>query len=318
MMQYTLSSIRTACIGFLWVLAIAAPGRAAIIIDDYSHNANDRFTNSSSFIAAGYNLSGVGMNTQGRWVTAISRNVVISAWHSQPTGTVSFYPGNDPGAATVSRNIVSLQKIGSTDLAIGILDTPLPSSIVHYQMASSFLSGQAGTNNNFFISNAGGLQDLEVFMIGRSPFDEGLSGDNRFVINDQAVGRNRITGYSENVPFQGNRDNDSLILVRDDRTSANYVRHEAYLQGGDSGAPAFVEINGSLVLLGTNAFIFSGNGGALIGSGINYVGNQFTEIQNILRVNAIPEPSSLVLACLSSSLLMLRGRKRVLATQLRR
>ncbi len=295
------------------VLAVARPGQAAIIIDDYSHSTNDRFTNSANFIAAGFNLSGIGMNSQGRWVTAISRNVVISAWHSQPTGTVSFYPGNDPSAATVSRNIVSLQKVGSTDLAIGILDTPLPSSIVHYQMASTFFSGQAGTNNNFFISNAGGLQGLEVFLIGRSPFDEGLNGDNRFVINDQAVGRNRITGYSENVPFQGNRDNDALIFVRDDRSSANYVRHEAYLQGGDSGAPAFVEINGSLVLLGTNAFIFSGDGGALTGSGINYVGNQFAEIQNILRVNAVPEPGSLLLSCLASTLMLLYRRKNALA-----
>ena len=54
---------------------------ADISINGYTDETNDRFTNSSSFIGNGYNLSGVGQTnggtsgTAGNWATAISRNV---------------------------------------------------------------------------------------------------------------------------------------------------------------------------------------------------------------------------------------------------
>lgn len=65
---------------------------AAIVIDGYTHATNDRFTDSPTFVLNGSDLSGVGQDASGRWATAISRNVIISANHFQPSGTVFSFP----------------------------------------------------------------------------------------------------------------------------------------------------------------------------------------------------------------------------------
>lgn len=67
-------------------------------------------------------------------------------------------------------------------------------------------------------------------MFGRSPFDETINGDARFAFNDQAVGRNLISGYVENIPFT-DADNDSLLMIRDALGSPDHVLFEALFQG---------------------------------------------------------------------------------------
>lgn len=81
------------------------PIAADIIIDGYTNATNDRFTNDGTFIMSGFDLSGVGQASTGRWATAISRNVIISANHLSPSGTISFFPGNDASATPVTRTI---------------------------------------------------------------------------------------------------------------------------------------------------------------------------------------------------------------------
>jgi len=134
-------------------------------------------------------------------------------------------------------------------------------------------------------------------MFGRSPA-------NHPVFQDQAVGRNLITGYSENVLFNGS-DNDSILMIDDTfpTNSANVVQHEAYFQGGDSGGPTFVEIGGNLVLLGTNGFQFNGvdfQNVPFRGSGVNYTGNQAAFINNFIAISAVPEPSTLLLVAIGA------------------
>lgn len=270
---------------------------ADIAIDSYTANTNDRFTNHSTFIASGFNLSGIGQTESGRWATAISRNVIVSANHFEPSGVVRFYSDNNPNTLPVTRTIVSGQKVGSTDLYVAVLNSVLPSSIVHYSFANEILT--AGSPSPFIGSHAGIYQDLNAYMVGLSP-------ESRPLFQDQAVGRNRISGYFENISFLGNSDNDALILLRDPASSSQYVVNEAYLQNGDSGAPLFVDINGEFRLLGTNAFINVQNTTPEF-SGINYIGNQASVIN--AYIVAVPEPSSTLLVALGGMGAMILRRR---------
>lgn len=278
---------------------------ADIIVDSYSHATNDRFSNDPNFVAAGFNLSGVGQTSGGTWGTAISNNVVISANHFAPSGTLFFYPGNDANVVPISRQIVSGQKVGATDIWLGVLDQPLPNNISYYPVANEFLTATPSTAMMLNIVDAGSYQPSNAYLFGRSPFDENLINDNRFSSNDQAVGRNRVTGYAENVPFS-DTDNDVLIFNFDAPSAPNFVPNEALFQGGDSGGPTFANIAGQLVLLGTNAFILDDSSA----SGINYVGNQFSTIQNFIQLNAVPEPGVSVLILMTGATLICHSRRR--------
>lgn len=285
--------------GLLVGLIGVTPSRADIIIDGYTAQTNDRFTNHASFIAADFNLSGVGQASNGRWATAISRNVIISANHFRPTGTITFFETNDPNGNFVTRTVVSGIKVPNTDLYLGVLDSFLPGSIVHYSFATEPLSGPEGT-----LVSAGIYQGMNAYLFGRSPETQ---ASNR----DHAVGRNRISGYLENVDFAGNSDNDALLLIYDSPGDPNYVDFEAYLQSGDSGGPLFVDIDGEFRLMGTNAFINSGGiNNPPVFSGINYTGNQ-TEFINDFIIQSIPEPSALVILMTTAVILIPRRRRSV-------
>jgi hypothetical protein len=271
---------------------------ADIAIDSYTANTNDRFTNHSTFIASGFNLSGIGQTESGRWATAISRNVIVSANHFEPSGAIRFYSDNNPSTAPVTRTIVSGQRVGISDLYIAVLDSELPNSIVHYSYANEILT--TGATSPIVGFNAGIYQNLNAYMVGLSP-------ESRPVFQDQAVGRNEISGYLENINFLGNstNDNDALLLVKDAVGSPQYVTYEAYVQSGDSGAPLFVSINGEFRLLGTNAF--NGTIDSKSVSGINYIGNQASAIN--AYIVAVPEPSTTLLVALGGMGAMILRRR---------
>jgi hypothetical protein len=75
---------------------ISGPVLGSIV--GFTAATNDRFTNSSSYILNSFNVSGIGKEPDvtgepgesSRWATAISRNVVISAFHGRPSGAVHF------------------------------------------------------------------------------------------------------------------------------------------------------------------------------------------------------------------------------------
>jgi hypothetical protein len=265
--------------------------RADMIIAGYTDVANDRFTNDQAFIMASFDLSGVGRTAGSRWATAISRNVIISATHYPPSGTVSFYTSNDPTTAPVTRDIVSTMAIVGTDLFLGVLGQNLPAAITHYAFAMEALSGRPATNTAIFLENAGSYQDANAYSFGLSTYDVG-SDPNRSTMNDQAVGRNRVSAYSENVAFNANLDNDSLLFLQDAAGAAGFVTHEAGFKVGDSGAPTFVDVEGNLVLLGTKAFTLSDDPVTFTYNGINYTGNQAATIQGFINTSAVPEASS--------------------------
>lgn len=267
---------------------------ADIQIDGYTDASNDRFTNSGSFVLAGFNLSGVGqvssVTGQGQWATLISPNVVISAWHYAPptNATVNFYLDNDPGSTPVMRTVTSINtRVGGTDIWLGVLNSPVTGA-TYYGISDEELTGPpgGGTGN---ITSAGSFQGSNSYMFGRSP-----KANAAWL--DQAIGRNLVYGYWENVVFNGD-DNDSLILEYNASTDPEYVQYESHFRVGDSGGPFFIERNGSLVLLGTNGFVLEDDSKRIVASGVNYVGNQAGAIRNFIQLNAVPEPGSGLLLC---------------------
>lgn len=267
---------------------------ADILIDNFTDATNDRFTNSASFIGLGQDFSGVARSAGNRWGTLISNNVIISADHAQPVGTFEFYPGNDPTQAPVVRTLMPgvKQQIGSSDLFLHVLASPVPSSINVYDFATEAISAPPyNMSTNGGLHTAGSFQNEMAYLFGIS---ETVRGN---TVVDQAVGRNRISGYIENLPFGTNTDNDSLVLIYDESSDSDYLQYEARLQAFDSGAPLFIERNGDLLLLGINSFS-DGAGGAFTGvprpsSGITYTGNLTDEINTFIATHAVPEPGSL-------------------------
>ena len=252
-----------------------------IVIDGFTDDTNDRFTNSSQFIANSFDLSGVGRRSA--WGTLVSPNVVITAAHSSGSGDYHFYPGNDPTDSPVIRTGVSSQRIGSSDLLLVALNANVTPDIKFYNFATEAISAtpfDENAPNNVF--DAGSFQDEVAYIFGISATSR---SDGRI---DQAVGRNRVTGYVENLPFQSNTDNDSILFNRDFDGDADYVQYETLVQGGDSGAPVFVERNGELLLIGINSFRATDSSF----SGITYTGNLTNEINTFIALNAVPEPSS--------------------------
>jgi len=325
------------------VVGFGQQAQAQIQIDGFTDAVNDRFTNDSSFILDGFDISAVGRNGS-QWATAISPNVVISSYHARPGFNsggaigrqVTFYPSNDPDGTAVTRTIVSNQRISNSssgalsDLWVGVLDSNLPSSITPVAYTTQNITAgpvAGGTVNGSTLNTSVPFAGDEVFLFGRSQAaqEPGIPG------LGQAVGRNTITGFFQDATFEGSTDSlyaayDSFEIPNSNPalqppftgTSANLVANEAHLVTLDSGAPLFTVDNGDLLLLGTNGFVsnitVTVNGTATvetIGSGFDYVGNESAFIDNFIATNAVPEPSSaLALSAVLGAFLVRRRRIR--------
>ncbi len=273
----------------------------AAVIDDYSAVENDRYANSSNFIGASHDLSGIGMTPGGRWATLIGPNTVISANHLRPSGMVMFYPGNDSSADPVVLRITEGQRIGDTDLWVGCLDQIVPSSITPFRFATESL-----TTASFADSL---LRDAEVYMTGRSPSVYPA-------VLDQAIGKNAVTAYTEDSSAGLGSNVDTLRMVYDAAVSTGataneeYLPFETYFEPGDSGGPLFAEIEGELILLGVNSFVTTDVQGTVTGSHASYVGNESDEANEFIDfcLSSVPEPASGGMLILG--LLLLLGQRR--------
>ena len=298
-------------VAIIFTLGMAHTLQAQLIVDGFANPINDRFTNDSSFILGGNDISGVGQTPQGRWATAISPNVIVSATHANPNGqVVSFFPGNDPTATPVTRTVVSGQAVINTstgiasDLWVGVLDSNLPSSISPFNFLNNLpLSATPQPNTGLFLPSVetqiAPLLNQSAFIFGRSPI--GTSA-----VTNQAIGRNRISGYAEDLNVV-NRDTDALVSITDAPNTTFFVPNEAATQAGDSGAPFFIELqNGELLLLGVNGFTTSGDV-----SGFDYIGNEGSFISDFIEINAVPEPGSAFALSMIMGACLARRRRQV-------
>ena len=269
----------------LVVVGFSKPSRAAIIMDGFSSQTNDRFSNDASFVAAGLDLSGVAIaNTSaslgawddgGRWATMISPNVFLSVEHSNfhpGTGqNITFYASNDPLGMTQTRTVQSSKNITGSDIRIGVLAAPLSSNFAYYDFADQPLETLADFSSSpYALKNA--------YLFGRSPTAWATE-------RDMAVGRNVLDGWIADV--DGNAD--AVVAVRNSNGDTNYVSSEAYLQVGDSGGPLIVDDGiGNLSIVGLNWFIDTIDGKQI--NGFSYLGDYADDINDYLAQHSIPEP----------------------------
>mgnify|MGYP006278339619 CR=1 FL=1 len=286
-------------------LAIAAlPLSAAIEIDNFDEFTNNRFEDSDNpdqFLLEGFDLSGIGQDSNGKWATLIGPNTILSANHFKPSGTLTFYPGNDPSATPWETSLttdtlrISDENGNGTDLWIARVDEQAPASIDLFDFATQTIA----------LSPSSSYLDGElVYMTGISPTSAFPS------TQQQAFGTNFVSLYEENDTETNLGVLDLLELSNDDTGGTTY---EAALKSGDSGAPLLYATGDSLQVLGVNSYIKTNSEtGEVVSSHINYIGNESDTIQaQIDAWAAVPEPGMAALpAGMAAVLLLLWQRRR--------
>lgn len=238
----------------------------------------DRFLNSPSFIGSGYDWSGVGRSSSGQWGTMVSSHYFLSAAHSSPSGTLTFYGTNSAafGAPKQTVNIVGGQAIAGTDLWLGQVDTAV--NFANYAVSSS-------------IDVVG--QDVFMFGIGTGPTLE----------TQMRLGRNTVEAYFQDFSDKNLSSVGDIFIYDYDTPTGGVGPDEAKVEGGDSGAPTFMIVDNKPVLLGFHWFQYTGGdfSDSSTGSGDTAVARYIDTVNGVmgngqqLVVVAVPEPGSMCL-----------------------
>jgi hypothetical protein len=293
----TLKSILPFCCQFA-ASGLVTSLSAAIQITDFDTLVNDRFANDPSFIANSFDLSGVAIADDGRWVTMLSSNVFVTANHfvSPNTTSVTFYNSNDPSGASFTTTIQSSQQLGGTDIQLGVLSTALPTGYTAYDLFNYPIPPN---------TSAVGLA-----MFGRSPTVRPIS-------QDMAIGQNVLDSFTANQTVDGNT-GDAGSATFDSPGDLFYLAYEAQLSSGDSGAPVMVNFNGALTMIGVNWYTGTTAGDpAKDVSGFSYLPNYISEIDAFIQANDIallPEltTSTLLISVVIASATLTRRRRSAL------
>ncbi|MEO0796388.1 MAG: trypsin-like peptidase domain-containing protein [Verrucomicrobiota bacterium] len=254
------------------------PAQAAIVIDGYDTLVNDRFANDPSFLLVEEDLSAIG-RANSRWGTLISPNVIISAEHFHPTvngSVLKFHQDNVPNGPSEQRRVIADQRLGDSDLWVGILESDLPEEYSPLPFATEEINSVIDFNSSSYSGET-------VYLIGHSPTI--YSG-----ATNMAAGVNVLEFFTSSVTVSGVTDV-ALGAIQHLNGDSDFVAHEAYLQPGDSGGPLIHITNGQPTVIGINWFIaadaididpspMTEDMRSL--SGFAYVGNYATEIQEII------------------------------------
>ncbi len=283
------------------ICALTQSAYGVLALQSYDADKHSRFNNHPSFIGAAQDWSGVARASNGRWVTMISSTYFISATHAAPaTGnSVVFHEDNDASGTTISRTISSVTRIGTTDLVIGRLDSAPGPTIAIYGITANT------TNQANFSSSP--YSDRVAFIVG---IDSSGSGTTQF-----RIGRNVLDGFADDIEVSPST-NDAIIFNDHRNTPQSLGADEAYLQGGDSGAPMFVTSGTDLVLTGVNWFNgFYDEEPSQLLSGASFLPSYLSEIETIVNAGgesltlvSVPEPSIMTLLALSGIILLHRRR----------
>lgn len=105
--------------------ALAGLAAGAGTIDRFTVAADPAYTRNASNWAAGFDLSCFSA-TEGQPGTLISPRHVIGANHYAPASTLRFVAAD---GSVVSRNVTALQRVGVTDIIVGVLDSDVPAGV---------------------------------------------------------------------------------------------------------------------------------------------------------------------------------------------
>ncbi len=200
----------------------------------YNPEVHDRF-DSSMFLGAAFDWTGVGKGAGGGWATLVSANTFISANHAHPGmgSNVTFWEGNLSTSPTVERTVIGGRRIGDTDLWVGTLDQAVPGTIAAYDLGP-------------------GISDISTGLdsyANQLVYNVGLGGTLNFV-----VGQNRYDVSDATPPILGTFD--AIGFIQDQSGNPNFIDiNETFLQDGDSGAPSFIVDGGVLKLAGIHSYI---------------------------------------------------------------
>jgi len=236
----------------LTALALAS-ANADIQIEGYQSEVHDRFISDrmgETFVGDGFDWSGVGKRINGasfsNWATLISDQHFVSANHAKPGvgSIVRFWEDNTLGGTHHDRTVVSGQRIGSSDLWVGRLDSAVPNTIAHYEIPTLLMTT--------LMTDAGCLDsytNTEVFTVGIRGERNFAIGKNRYDVGDDT---SELNGDFTAVGFIEDLDEE----LPDFDADTNFIDdHESFLQGGDSGAPSFQVNGGNLELVGIHSYI---------------------------------------------------------------
>jgi len=231
---------------------------------DRSKGINDGRDPAKSFIGDGFDWSGVGRSSDGKWATMVSDRVFLSANHFHPGvgSTITFFTNNLGSTQDVVMRqfqVVRGEQIPGTDLWMGVLDQSITEDIAIYEIFSAPDSfgyenlGQSGLTNQqpARLDLDPPPNDDVVFMVGKS----GATDETSF-----RVGLQVSTFFSSTKPFSFGEVGPVLDFEYNDASveadQSVFTDFEAFLEGGDSGGPTFWSsspTSSELQLLGVHA-----------------------------------------------------------------
>ena len=260
------------------VLAVLLADASALTIRGGSAQDNARFYsgNDRNFQWEAYDWSGVGVASNGRWVTMVSDTYFLSANHYHPAddNTVTFW---DSSAASFTYTVAGGQRIAG-DIWLGQLTEPLDpdDGITTYPIL------MLDTLNDYL--------GLDVLMYG---------GGHYVGANEISATTTALTGYVD-------------VLYAYDDPGVNY---EAVVTSGDSGAPTFVPYGDSLALVGTHWYYYSVEGSPdPAGSGDPFLPSYADDIETAMvseSLTFVPEPVALPAFLLGMAVLAGRRQRRI-------
>jgi hypothetical protein len=257
---------------------------------------NDRFYSGAdkAFIGQPYDWSGVGHSSNGTWATMISPTYFVSAWHFHPAAgdTITFYTGNSFSSTNYSYTVgtfgyqTSAAGLGGSfsgsDLWLGQLTTPVATSIAKYPVE--------------VLPNTADYIGQTIWTYGY-PY---------------RVGKNNIDSIS--VLDGVYMPETTQVMYFNYNATGGQGFDECYLEGGDSGGPAFTAVDGSLALLGTGFVngsdlglgptVFDGapSGDAFVPYYVSQLNAHMTDGEQVRVV--VPEPGTLLLLGVAAAALV--------------
>ena len=232
--------MRTSKLISLLTAVLLSSAAAIQFRDNTQTDDNDRFIGSlnspitlsanNSFLLSGFDTTGIGWFVQDtrRQFAMVSPLHFVCATHFRPNvnGQVRFL-GSDGVVYTheIQTTEIIVDNGVNTDLTLGTLETPIDTSVIKPLSYAN------------------------------------LPSENSYVGAGSVFGR---TAQAGQTTFQGITNfNDPNISASFNNTRYAVLAHnissgdsnDAFLEGGDSGSPSFLELNGELALVGTNSLI---------------------------------------------------------------